>query len=207
MVPAARSQRLALSAVLRALADDTSRDRIAFGDLLAAFADRALAALMFVFAIPNVLPSPPGLSTVLGAPLVLLAAQVGLGLNPWLPQFIGQRSLAREDFQRLVDRVVPRLARAEKLLKPRFSWLAMPPMENLVGLFCFMLALILALPIPMGNNLPALAISLVALGLLERDGLWVSAGILTGVVAMVVVSGVLYALVQAALLVVMQWLP
>ncbi len=207
MVPAARSQRLALSAVLRALADDTSRDRIAFGDLLAAFADRALAALMFVFAIPNVLPSPPGLSTVLGAPLVLLAAQVGLGLNPWLPQFIGQRSLAREDFQRLVDRVVPWLARAEKLLKPRFSWLAMPPMENLVGLFCFMLALILALPIPMGNNLPALAISLVALGLLERDGLWVSAGILTGVVAMVVVSGVLYALVQAALLVVMQWLP
>ncbi len=206
-MPAARSQRLALSAVLRALADDTSRDRIAFGDLLAAFADRALAALMFVFAIPNVLPSPPGLSTVLGAPLVLLAAQVGLGLNPWLPQFIGQRSLAREDFQRLVDRVVPWLARAEKLLKPRFSWLAMPPMENLVGLFCFMLALILALPIPMGNNLPALAISLVALGLLERDGLWVSAGILTGVVAMVVVSGVLYALVQAALLVVMQWLP
>lgn len=126
LVPAARSQRLALSAVLRALADDTSRDRIAFGDLLAAFADRALAALMFVFAIPNVLPSPPGLSTVLGAPLVLLAAQVGLGLNPWLPQFIGQRSLAREDFQRLVDRVVPWLARAEKLLKPRFSWFPRP---------------------------------------------------------------------------------
>ena len=39
-----------LSAMLQALADDASRERIAVADLLEALGDRALAALLFVFA-------------------------------------------------------------------------------------------------------------------------------------------------------------
>lgn len=54
-------------------------ERISVADLLAAMQDRALAALMFIFAVPNVVPVPPGTSAILGAPFIFLAAQLTLG--------------------------------------------------------------------------------------------------------------------------------
>lgn len=191
-------RRLPLSAMLQALAHDESRDRIAVGDLLAALGDRALAALLFVFAFPNVLPMPPGTSAILGAPLVFLAAQLAFGLKPWLPKVIASRSMTRADFALLIVRVAPWLARAERLLKPRWSALAAPPMEYLIGLLCLLLSVVVLLPVPLGNMLPALAVSLFALGVLERDGVWVIAGAATSVVAAVVVSGVVWAMVKGA---------
>jgi hypothetical protein len=191
------ARRTPLSAMLDALARDENKQRIAIGDLLAALGDRALAALLFVFAFPNVLPTPPGTSAILGAPLIFLAAQLAFGRRPWLPALIARRSMSRADFATLIGRVGPWLARAERLLRPRVSRLTLPPMEYLIGVVCLVLALILVLPIPLGNILPALAISLLALGILERDGLWVLAGLATAVAAAAVVSGVVYALVKA----------
>lgn len=192
------SARLPLSEVLRLLADDPSRERIAVSDLLTVLGDRALGALLFIFAFPNVLPVPPGTSTVLGAPLIFLAAQLAFGLKPWLPQIVSQRSMAREDFRALIARIGPWLARGEKFLRPRFSGLSFPPMEFGIGLICFVLALVLVLPIPLGNMLPALAISLLALGILERDGVWVLAGLAMAATSALVVSGVVFAMIKVA---------
>jgi len=190
-------RRLPLSAVLRQLAAEPGRERVSVRDLFAALGDRALAALLFVFAVPNVLPSPPGLSTVLGVPLLFLSAQLLLGHKAWLPDFIARRSMARADFEVLMGRVLPGLERAEKLLKPRLSGLALPPMEYALGFICLMLAVILVLPIPLGNNPPAFAIALIALGILERDGLWVLAGLCVTALSLTVVSGVVLAIVKA----------
>ena len=188
-----------LSAVLLALAHQTDRERISIGDLLAALGDRALGALLFIFAFPNVLPVPPGTSTLLGAPLIFLAAQLMLGRAPWLPAVVARRSLLHADFAIVVRRVVPWLQRAERLLRPRLPWAALPPMEYALGGVCMLLALVLVLPIPLGNMLPALAISLIALAVLERDGLWALAGLVVAVVSAVVVSGVVFALGKAGL--------
>lgn len=195
-IPAAKATLLSM---LQALAADDSRERISIGDLLAALGDRALAALLFVFAVPNVLPVPPGTSTILGAPLVFLAAQLAFGRQPWLPAFIADRTMTRADFAGLVRRIGPWLARAERLLRPRAIALSQPPMEYLVGLVCLLLAMVLVLPVPLGNMLPALAISLLALGILERDGLWILAGLMAAAASAVVVSGVVFAIVKAAI--------
>ncbi|MCD6026900.1 MAG: exopolysaccharide synthesis protein ExoD-related protein [Solimicrobium sp.] len=195
---------LPLSAVLRTLATDSIGKRVDIGELLAAFGDRALSALLFIFAFPNVLPMPPGTSAVLGVPLVFLAAQMIFGLKPWLPAIITRRSMSGSNFQTLVERIAPWLERAEKLLRPRASKLAQPPMEYIVGGVCFLLALLLLLPIPLGNNLPALAISMLALGILARDGYWIVAGLSTAAFAMVVVSSVIFALLKAAIFMLMQ---
>lgn len=187
----------ALSTILWELSTDTQRERIAISDLLVALGDRATGALIFIFAFPNVLPTPPGTSTILGAPLIFLAAQLMLGRAPWLPAFVANRSMTRSDFSSLVKRIVPWLQRAEGLLRPRLSSFTLPPMEYLVGLLSLLLAVLLVLPIPLGNVLPALAISLMALGVLERDGLWVIAGLTVSVAAVFVVYGVLFAMVKA----------
>ena len=192
----APGRRLPLSAVLRQLAAEPGRERVSVQDLFAALGDRALAALLFIFAVPNIIPSPPGLSTVLGVPLLFLSTQLLLGRKAWLPVLVARRSMARADFEGLLSRVLPWLERAEKLLKPRFSGLALPPMEYLVGLVCLTLAVILVLPIPLGNIPPAFAIALMALGILERDGVWVLAGLSVTFLSLTVVSGVLLAIVK-----------
>ena len=193
--------RLPLSGVLRILANDASRERISIRDLVEALGDRALAALMFVFALPNVIPTPPGTSSVLGAPLIFLTAQLALGRSPWLPDFICDRSISFHDFRALVRRIAPWLERAERLLRPRAIRLATPPMEYVVGLICFVLSVILALPIPFGNIPPALAICLMALGILEQDGWWIVAGLITAAIGVAIVSGVLFAMFETALFV------
>jgi len=195
---------LALSQLLRLLADDTTRERIAVGDLMQALGDRAIGALLFIFAFPNILPVPPGTSSVLGAPLVFLAAQLTFGMRPWLPGFISRRSMSRTDFHKMVQHVAPWLERAEKLLRPRVSFLTFPPFEYLLGLVCLLLATVLVLPIPLGNMLPALAISLLALGLIERDGYAIVAGVAAAAAATALVSGVIWGLIKAAVFMISQ---
>ncbi|MFD2649591.1 exopolysaccharide biosynthesis protein [Devosia albogilva] len=190
-----------LSAILRAIARDGTRERISIGDLLHAMEHRAIGALMFIFAVPNAIPVPPGVSAVLGAPLIFLSFQLMLGQRPWLPRVITDRSLSRHEFEKVVDLAAPWLAKAERLMRPRLQQLARPPAEYVVGLVCLILAVILFLPIPLGNMLPAFTICVLALGVLERDGVWIIIGMILAVVAVVIVWGVVLALAWSALFV------
>lgn len=193
------SDGLPLSDMLQQLADSGDSARISIGDLVAAMGDRALGALLFIFAFPNALPSLPGTSAILGAPLVFLAAQLAFKRKPWLPGIIARRSMSRKDFQSLTLRMRPWIQRAERMLRPRAQALALPPMECGVGCVCLLLALVILLPIPLGNMLPALSISLLALGVLERDGYWIVAGLAAAVTSAVLVSGVVLGLIKAAI--------
>jgi hypothetical protein len=72
--------------------------------------------------------------------------------------------------------------RLEGVVRPRLTFLhAGPGMARLVGLGVALagLGLMLPLPIPFSNALPAWAVVLLALGLMERDGLFLLLGHLT----------------------------
>lgn len=183
----------ALARVLRDLCADPARERIRLGDLLAAMQDQALAALILFLALPNVLPVPPGTSGVLGVPLIFLAAQLVLGLRPWLPRVIAARSMPRERFAALVQRLLPWIARIGPLLRPRWGVLSSVLAIRIVGLLCFVLAAVLALPVPLGNVAPALAISVMMLGVLRQDGAWIALGALAGLAALGIAVGVIWA--------------
>jgi Uncharacterized ABC-type transport system, permease components len=190
-----------LSEILMRIAADESRERVSVGDLFLAMGDRAFGALMLIFALPNVFPSPPGTSAVTGAPLVFLSAQLMLGHMPWLPAIIADRSMARTDFAGIVTRIRPWLARAELMLKPRLTVLTDGRMDVVTGFVALVLAIILTLPIPLGNILPAIALCLFAFGLLERDGLCVLIGFLVSVFSVTLVAGVLFAIFKGIMLV------
>jgi hypothetical protein len=166
-------------------------------DLLALMPERALLGLVLVFSVPNMVPVPPGTSAVLGAPLVFLALQWTFGRRAWLPGLITRRSMARSDVQRLIGRVGPWLTRADSLLRPRLAHLLHPYWERLAGALCVVLSIILVLPIPFGNMPPAFAISMLALGFLRRDGLWVLAGIAVACASIAVAWEVAWALITA----------
>lgn len=195
---APKKRRVRTSRILRKIADDTSNERISIRYLLDTLGDRAIGALMLVFAFPNVMPTPPGTSAILGAPLVFLAAQLTFGMKPWLPALIADRSMARADFATIINKAHPWLTWAERLLKMRLSFLTEPPFEYFVGLLCLILAVVLLLPVPLGNMLPALTICIFSFGILGRDGVWTLAGLVAFVVSMVIAGGVIYGMVKAA---------
>lgn len=192
-----RPPRQTLSEILRTISADPTREAVTVDDLIVLLGGRGRAGLILLFALPNVLPAPPGMSGVLGLPLLYLSLQMMLGRVPWLPRIIGQRSVQRDRFALLVATAAPWLARAERMLRPRWYVFVNHGAERAIGGFCLLLAAVLALPIPLGNMLPALAISLIALGVLERDGLWVLIGAVTGLVSLFILAGVLYALIKS----------
>jgi hypothetical protein len=155
-----------------------TKQELTIGTLVDAFGERAFGALMFVFAVPNIVPTPPGTSAILGLPLVILTFQLMIGRQAlWLPQAIRKRGISGAMFEGFANRAVPVMTRFERILKPRLPLLAASDMaERVIGIVTFLLAVILFLPIPLVNILPAAAITLTALGLAERDGLAVLAG-------------------------------
>ena len=192
-----------MSEILRDFASETGPERITVADLLTAMEGRAFGALLLLFAFPNILPSPPGLAAILGLPLIYLSSQLMLGRSPWLPNFIANRSIARASFALVIIRATPWIARAERMLVTRLHILAGPVAQRFLGAVCLLLSLILVLPIPFGNMLPSLAICIIALGMLERDGAWILGGLLAAVVAAGVVGGLAYGLVKSAIFVLM----
>ena len=85
-----------------------------------------------------------------------------------------------------ITRAVPQLRRVERLIRPRLSFLGGMPFIALFGLQTLWLALILVLPIPFGNWPPAIATAMLALGMIQRDGVLMLLSIPAAMVATVI---------------------
>jgi hypothetical protein len=197
-----------LSEILTDIANDPERERIAIADIRDAMGDRAFGAMMFVFAAPNTLPvNAPGVSVVLGIPLLFLSLQLMLGFAvPWLPKSLVQATVTRPRFARIMNVIVPWMRRAEKFSRPRWPLLATGFAERLIGLACAVLSVVLILPVPFGNMGPGIAVCILAFALLERDGKASLTGLAVSAVAVVLASGVILAIVKTVSLVVRHWL-
>ncbi|HYE44863.1 MAG TPA: exopolysaccharide biosynthesis protein [Caulobacter sp.] len=166
----ANERTLPLSNVMAEIARDPD-PTVTLGEIIHRLGHRAFGAMFFVFAAPNWLPMPPGASTFLGFPLVLLSPQMLFGVRgPWLPNFIDERPINRETMAQAFHRLIPWLQRIEKVSKPRLTFLFGPVGDRVIALACFLLSLVLILPIPFGNMAPAAAIALFGLAMLQRDG-------------------------------------
>ena len=190
------------SQLLRDFLASHSEPRISLGALRDALGDRGFGVLLFIFALPNLVPvNIPLLSAVLGLPLVLLAAQLSYGRHkPWFSDWLTAQSFPRQGFSNVVLRALPFLERTERLLRPRLTMLLSWTGERVIGVAILILALVLTLPIPFANWLPACAIAIIALAILEKDGLAVLVGIAVGVVSVLVAATVVMGLIKASIL-------
>ena len=190
------------SVLLRDFIAEETGPRINLGALRDALGDRGFGVLLFIFALPNLIPvNIPLLSALLGLPLVLLAAQLSYGRHkPWFPAWLTGQTFSRQGFAAIVNRALPYLERTERLLRPRLTILVSWTGERLIGLAILILALILALPIPFANWLPACAIAIIALAIVEKDGVAVLVGLAVGVISLLVAATVVVGLIKAFLL-------
>lgn len=157
--------------------------------------ERAFGLMMILVNLPNLVPMPPGTSTVFAVPMMIFAVQMMLGARqPWLPASIRNRRLSRATMGMVVLKCAPYIARFEKICRPRLEFLTNKLAERLIGFFLLILAIVLALPIPLGNFPPSIATIVMALGLVERDGRAVLIGFLIGIVSLFIASAVVLAL-------------
>lgn len=166
-------------------------ERIALGDLIAAMGPRAFGMLFLVLALPNAVPIP-GISTIFGLPMILLGAQLLIGLpRPWLPARLTRLDLERATMRNMLQRTKPYLAKIERLSRPRALLFTGAVAERFVGLMVCVLGMVLIFPIWGGNLPPAVAIAIMSIGLMDRDGLFVVGGLAFGFVAMAIVGAVI----------------
>lgn len=180
-----------LSAVLRDLKESPG-ESVSLNLLITSLGNRSFVPLLIIFAIPNLFFFVPGSSVITGLPLIFMAAQLVLGRPAvWLPNFLGNRAIEHQAFVRIITRTIPWIEWVERLVKPRY-WLLPPRASELtVGLGCLVMSVVMFLPIPFGNTLPALSVILLALSLSERDGLWLLGGFLLSLVSFAVVGGLI----------------
>jgi hypothetical protein len=141
----------------------------------------------------------PGLSIVLGLPLLMVSLQLLVGAEqPWLPRRLTRLQIRRTDLGRVVERTRRTLRRLERALRPRLEFLTTSWAERLIGLGCVALSILVFLPIPFANLVPATGILLFGFSMLERDGLMAIAAMGIVVLSATLFSGVTFAFVTAA---------
>ncbi|MFC5344672.1 exopolysaccharide biosynthesis protein [Brevundimonas staleyi] len=164
-------------------------EKLHLGEIVEAFGERAFGAVMLLFAIVNMLPWPPGGTTLTGAPLLFLSAELAWGRDAlWLPKWLAHASVKRETFRTLSGRLMKIIRVSEALSRPRLYFLTGRLGQGLIGLACLMLSAVLVLPVFGGNLIPAIAIGFFSLGIMQRDGLAVLLGwLMTGVTVAVLI--------------------
>jgi len=117
--------------------------------------------------------------------------------RPWLPAWLRSRSIGMEDFRTMAAKSVPYLVKIERMLRPRLEFMAAPLAERVLGVVFAVLATLVALPIPFANQPPAVAMAVMALGLIAYDGVFIIAGLVLGVIALAIAAGVVIGAIAA----------
>lgn len=160
-----------------------------------ALADRSLATFLVFTCLINMLPFPPGSTIVLGVPVVIVALQMVAGRpTVWLPEFFLKRSLSPRAFAAMTRRLIPLLKMLERWVRPRaWPFSTRRKAERIVGLIALILGVAVILPVPFGNWLPAFACAICGLALSERDGFWLTIGVVVGMISVLIIFGVVFA--------------
>jgi hypothetical protein len=142
------------------------------------------AFLTLIFLVPV---SVPGVSTVFGAAILLIGISRLFSRNLWLPKKFESRVVATDTLHNALEKGLHWFARLERVSRPhRINWLtADGPMSVLNNLGLILGAVLLMAPfglIPFSNTFPAVALLLLSIGLLQRDGVCVLLGHLANVI-------------------------
>lgn len=191
MIDASRPQTMA--ELLKRLPHELP-EKITLKGLLETLGDKALAFTLLVFAIPAIVPTPgiPA-GAIFGTALAILSLQIICGSRSLkLPGFLGRLSVSRSIIELAAEKAAPRLAKLEKLLRPRRHVLAKGLGPKAIGTIILLMAVLIALPIPFGNMLPGLAVLAIALGLAQKDDIAVLAGLAFALLAVITSGAIIY---------------
>ncbi len=180
------TRRGAISQVVERLERRVSHEHgLTIDELMHALEGKGHAAIIAVLALPFSQPIQiPGLSMPFGIVLFYSGLRVAFAQQPWLPGWLRMKKIPPATAMALLEALRKVAGLAEKVLHPRWTHLCRNPfLHRIHGILIAFLSILLALalPIPMSNMLAAIPIVLMALALLEDDGLYLVAGYLAAI--------------------------
>ena len=155
------------SVQLLRMLDRATGAKVSIGWLMDELGERSFGLTLLVMALIALLP---GASIVVGLLMAWPAVQLMLGYEKAsLPSVMARREVGVAPLARIVAIAAPRLARAERLIRPRWPELFRTT-RRLTGVAMLLLGLTLISPVPFSQVVPALVIMMLALAYLEEDG-------------------------------------
>lgn len=151
--------------------------RVSVDDVVSAVGRRSFGPLLLVAGLITLAPiigDIPGMPTLMAILVLLVSVQLLAGREAfWLPGFLLKRSFSRQKFNKGLQLMKKPARWVDGLLRVRLPWLTGYIGIRVTALVCLMIAL--AMPpmefIPFSANGAGLALVLLGLGLVARDGL------------------------------------
>lgn len=171
---------LQFSQDIERLLTKSAAESITIAEIFQETGERGISLIVSLLALPFLFPMPPGLSGVMGSGCFCLAIQMAWGRkSPWLPQQIAQYKFPRSVSQKLLKNLRRITVWLERIVRPRWQQIATNRYIWRTNGFCIAwLSILLMLPFPLTNPLPATTILLLAVANLEADGLLMGIGYL-----------------------------
>ncbi|KQS57203.1 exopolysaccharide biosynthesis protein exod [Brevundimonas sp. Leaf363] len=177
--------------LLRRLADDGGEAGLTLGEIRDRLDERAYGLLILLLSLPCLVPGLYGVPQVVGLVIIMIAAQLLIGREePWLPRRVLSLRAKAKWLKAMADFAEARLGWVDRLSRPRLAMFATGLGERMVGLFMILATLTIVLP--MTNTIPSVALALLAVGLIQRDGLFVLGGMVVAIgwlVALAILAG------------------
>jgi hypothetical protein len=162
------------------LAHPDSARELTVNQLIDKTEGRGAYLVMVVLNLPFIMPVPLwGLSTVFGLAVAILASRMLFGAEARLPASLGGRRIPKVLCKAIAGGGVKVLRWLERIVRPRRSqWMGWRATRTLNAALIVLMALLLSLPLPIffSNSFPALATILIAVSMMEEDGVTIFYG-------------------------------
>ena len=162
-------------AMVAGLAQASGPDGMTLREIRDRLDERAFGLMILILAIPCLVPALYGVPQIVGIPILLLAGQMLVGREePWLPETVLKRRVSKAMLDRMADFATKRMGWFERLSRPRLTIFTQGPAEQAAA--AFMILATITIVLPMTNTVPSVALALLSVGLIQRDGVFVAAG-------------------------------
>lgn len=150
-------------------------NRVSVGDFVTKLSDRSYGLAIFIFGL--ITGIVPGVSVIFSVPIVIIAIQMILNQKQiWIPKFLSEKTFSESVLRKALGKTIPVLRFIERFIRPRMNILTSDVAEKFIALILIMLAFIVFLPLPGFNFFPAMCMCVLAIGILEKDGLLIFLG-------------------------------
>lgn len=181
------------SEVIEKLPDQLKGKEVTVSDVMDEMNGRSLLLTILILIVPNLLPfvNALGITYITGILLLIFTTRMMIGSRtPWLPGWVKKLKTKRKNIRSMSEKAVPVFKTLEKFIKPRAQNLVSGKIRIFYAFLLFLMTIVLLLPIPFINVLPALIMTIITLGMIQRDGIVAATG---GILAIILAAAIVYA--------------
>lgn len=165
------------------------RREVCIADLLDNYGSRSFGPMMILLALLELSPlgGIPGVPTALATMIGLIALQLLIGReHVWMPKFVERRTIRSRKLIKATHKLESTAEFIDGLSSRRLQWLTQPPFPRIAAFVVILLCL--TVPplefLPFASSGPMLAIAVMGLALITRDGLFMLIAFIATLVAL-----------------------